>query len=143
MARRRLVGVLVLAVIALSACGTATAAKGKDVPPGRVERVHGSAQRRVILSAAAVRRLGVEEVPIASAAGGGTVVPYAAVIYDPSGKAWVYGRVKPRSYQRERITVDRIDGDQAYLSAGPAVGTQVVSTGAAEVYGTEFFSDHE
>ena len=143
MARRRWFGVLVLGVIAASGCSSATAAKLGDRPPGRVERVHGSSRRRVILTGTAARRLGLRERQIASAAGGGMVVPYAAVIYDPNGQAWVYQRVKPRTYERARITVDRIDGDTAFLSSSPPLGTRVVSTAAAEVYGTEFFSDHE
>ena len=35
------------------------------------------------------------------------------------------------------MVVDDIAGDTARLSAGPAAGTQVVTTGAAELYGAE------
>ncbi len=137
----RLVAALVVA--ALSACGTAGAAKEEDGPPARVERVKGTRQRRVTLTPRAARRIGLKVVPISGATGGETVVPYAALLYDPSGRTWVYKQVKPRAYQRARVTVDRIEGDQVFLSASPPVGTRAVSVGAAEVYGTEFFSGHE
>ena len=35
------------------------------------------------------------------------------------------------------ITVDRVEGDQAFLSSGPAAGTEIVTQGAAELYGAE------
>jgi hypothetical protein len=34
--------------------------------------------------------------------------------------------------------VDRVDGGTAYLRAGPAVGTMVVTVGVPELYGAEF-----
>jgi len=135
--------VAALAVAALAACGTAGAAKEEESPPARVERVKGTRQRRVILSPSAARRIGLKVVPISGATGGGAVVPYASLLYDPSGRTWVYTRVKPRTFQRARVTVDRIEGDQVYLSASPPVGTRAVSVGTAELYGTEFFSGHE
>ena len=140
---KRSIVVALLVLVALSACGRATAAKDDEPAPARVERVKGSDIRRVSLTPRAVERLGVTTVPVSTGPGGGTVVPYAAVLYDPSGRTWVYESIGPRTYQRAHITVDRIDGDQAYLSASPPPGTAVVSVGAAEVYGTEFFSEHE
>ena len=40
-------------------------------------------------------------------------------------------------FVREAIGVERIDGDTAYLSEGPAAGTEVVTVGAAELFGAE------
>ncbi len=39
---------------------------------------------------------------------------------------------------RQRVFVDRIVGDLAALTSGPKPGVKVVSTGAAELFGTEF-----
>ena len=39
--------------------------------------------------------------------------------------------------------VARVAGDLAVLSSGPSVGTQVVSVGVAELFGTEFEFDEE
>ena len=65
-------------------------------------------------------------------------VPYGAILYDSSGKAWVYTNPEPRVYVRQSITVQRINGDVAVLTDGPAAGTVVVTTGAEELLGTEF-----
>ena len=43
---------------------------------------------------------------------------------------------------REAIEVDRVDDERAVLSAGPPAGTEVVTVGAAEVYGAEFEVAH-
>ena len=65
-------------------------------------------------------------------------IPYAAVVYDADGQTWAY--VEPRSRWStcaRPVTVEEIDGEVARLSAGPPTGTQVVTTGAAELYGAE------
>ena len=64
-------------------------------------------------------------------------VPYGAVLYDASGRTWVYTNPEGRVYVRASIKVDYIDGDVAVLQEGPAAGTQVVAVGASELYGTE------
>jgi hypothetical protein len=75
-------------------------------------------------------------------AGSRTVVPYAAVLYDSNGDAWVYTNPEPLVFVRHRIKIDYISGDRAVLSEGPAVGTAVVTLGAAELFGTEFEVGH-
>lgn len=67
------------------------------------------------------------------------VVPYNAVYYDAKGQPWVYVSPKPLTYERQRITVQRVVGPLAVVSDGPAVGSQVVTVGAALLYGTEIF----
>lgn len=67
------------------------------------------------------------------------VVPYNAIYYDAKGQPWVYVSTKPLTYERQRITVQRVVGKQAVITDGPAVGTQVVTVGAALLYGTEIF----
>lgn len=67
------------------------------------------------------------------------VVPYAAVYYDGKGAPWVYVNTKPLVFERRRISIERIVGELAVLSDGPAIGTPVVTTGAALLYGAEIF----
>lgn len=67
------------------------------------------------------------------------VVPYSAVYYDAKGAPWVYVNARPLTYERQRITVERVVGKLAVLSDGPASGTPVVTTGAALLYGAEIF----
>ena len=66
------------------------------------------------------------------------VVPYSAVMYHFDGSTWTYTNPAPLTYVREPIEIDYIDGNTVVLDRGPAVGTVVVSVGAAELYGVEF-----
>jgi hypothetical protein len=66
------------------------------------------------------------------------VVPYASILYDMYGSAWVYQNTKPRIYVRQRVELHQVLEELAILSRGPAVGSKVVSEGAAELFGTEF-----
>jgi hypothetical protein len=67
------------------------------------------------------------------------VVPYGSVYYDAKGAPWVYVNGTPLTYQRQRIGVERIVGDLAVLSEGPAAGTSIVTVGASMLYGAEIF----
>ncbi len=67
------------------------------------------------------------------------VVPYGSVYYDAKGAPWVYVNGTPLTFERKRIGVERIVGDVAVLSEGPAVGTPIVTVGAAMLYGAEIF----
>jgi hypothetical protein len=134
---KRIAGsVLALAVVGLliGGCNQGTASAPKE------EAIHIEEQsdglKRLTLSAKAAERLGVETVQVA---GSGTTltVPYSAVIYDAEGKTWSYVNTEPLTYLRAEIVVDEIDGETAVLSAGPPVGTSIVTTGAAELYGAE------
>jgi multidrug efflux pump subunit AcrA (membrane-fusion protein) len=65
------------------------------------------------------------------------VVPWAAVVIDIHGGAWVYESLGKGRYQRRRVEVRQVDGDSAVLHSGPRPGTLVVTAGAAELFGTE------
>ena len=65
------------------------------------------------------------------------VVPYSAILYDLTGDTWVYTNPEPSVFVREQVDIERIEKDLAVLNTGPAVGTQVVTIGAAELYGAE------
>lgn len=66
------------------------------------------------------------------------VVSYASILYDMYGSTWIYVYEGNQIYRRERVQVSYVLDDMAVLSKGPSVGTQVVSDGAAELFGTEF-----
>jgi multidrug efflux pump subunit AcrA (membrane-fusion protein) len=65
------------------------------------------------------------------------IVPWAAVVYDIHGGAWVYEKTGDRAYARRRVVVRYVVGDTAVLASGPSPGTPVVTAGAAELFGTE------
>jgi hypothetical protein len=125
---------LALVGLVLGGCNQAITAAPKEEAIHLEEQASGLKQ--LTLSAKAAERLGVETAPVAGS-GSLLTVPYAAVIYDAQGDTWSYVNAEPLVFLREQIMVDEIDGDTAILSAGPAVGTSVVTTGAAELYGAE------
>jgi hypothetical protein len=109
--------------------------------PGVLKHVDGESLSRVVLTRHAAQRLGIETSPVRTVAKG-TAVPYAALIYDPKGETWVYTSPERLVFVRAPIEVDRIEGKVAYLSDGPASGTEVVTVGGAELYGVEFEVGH-
>jgi len=125
---------LAVAALALGGCNSATTSAPK-VEAITIEE-QDSGLKILTLSARAAERLGVATVPVAGS-GSTMTIPYAAVVYDAEGATWTYVNSTPLVYVREAITVEQIDGDVARISAGPASGTPVVTTGAAELYGAE------
>ncbi len=65
-------------------------------------------------------------------------VPWSAVLYDAGGGSWVYEAAGGGAYRRRRVDVQRKAGVLAVLGAGPAAGVEVVTSGAAELFGAEF-----
>jgi len=72
----------------------------------------------------------------------GLTVPTAAIVRDIYGGEWVYRRAAPNTYVRQRIEVANVAGDRALLSRGLERGAEVVTDGAAELFGTEFGTPH-
>jgi RND family efflux transporter MFP subunit len=66
------------------------------------------------------------------------VVPREAVLWDIQGTSWVYVRSAPEEFRRARILIDFTTDTEAVLKYGPDEGTEVVTAGAAELFGTEF-----
>jgi len=66
------------------------------------------------------------------------VVPRASVLFDAFGGTWVYEARDGGVFQRQRVALVDLVGDFAVLGQGPAPGTRVVTSGAAELFGTEF-----
>ena len=140
--------VLMLVIPQLSGCQKSSATKSEHANPAQVEKVDGSAMSRLTLSEDAMKRLDLKTGKVTDAPSprkkeaSQRAVPYGAVIYDPQGKTWVYTNPKPRTFIRQNIEVDYIDGDLAFLTEGPPAGTEVATVGVAELYGTEFKVGH-
>jgi len=138
--RGRCMVVALLAVpFALAACG-GTAAEEAATEPAVSEQVKGSDVVRVTLTAEAARRLGIQTAPVRrdESSPERTVIPYAAVLYDPSGETWTYTSPKPFVFERRDIVVEKVVGDSAVLAKGPPPGTAVVTVGATEIWGVEY-----
>lgn len=125
---------------ALLAAGCADASVDPEPPAAVVETIPGSDVKRLVLTDRAAARLGIVTAAVAaddSFDGADRSVPFAAIVYEPDGATWVYTNPTPLTYVREPVTVEDINGDVAHLSSGPATGTQVVTIGVAELFGTE------
>jgi hypothetical protein len=149
MAQKRQAGLWVIVIAILAALGvwafqsvgpaeSATTGAGKVVT---IEKIEGTDLSKLTLTEQAVQRIDLQlgdvtEQQIDGAAK--LVVPFGAVFYDANGVAWVYTNPEGLSYVRAQLTIERIEGDMAILSAGPAVGTKIVSVGAALLFGAEF-----
>ncbi len=137
---RLLILIAILLVPSLSACGGQIPITAEEDKPVRLEPIAGTDLNRVTLTDKAAERLGLETSPVLTQQVDGTdrfVVPYAALLYDPSGQAWVYVSVEPLVFVRQAVTVDSINGDEVLLSEGPEAGANVVTLGATELFGAE------
>jgi hypothetical protein len=130
--------VMILVGLSMAACADKATKSEGDHKAAQVETVKGTELGRVTLTSDAARRLDIQMEPVVANGGGeGTRIPYGAVLYDPEGNTWAFVNVNALTFLRAPINVDHIDGDVAFLSDGPPVGTQVVKVGAAELYGAE------
>jgi hypothetical protein len=135
---RWLITLLAFTCLAPVGC-TESASGGGDAgdASATIQHVDGTDLVRVTLAPGAAERLGLEMGVVRAVPGGGAAVPYAAVVYDPNGMTWVYTSPKDRTFVREPIAITDISGEEAFLSSGPEVGTEVVTVGTAELYGAE------
>jgi hypothetical protein len=143
--------VVILAVCAVSllvfvtdsSSDTASGAATKAQPYEIGEKNAESGIAGVTLTEKAAERTGIETGAVTEAgavregSSGTLAVPYSSIWYDAKGAAFVYVVTAPLSYVRAPITVDYVEGDQAFLSAGPEAGTEIVTQGVAELYGAE------
>jgi ABC-type oligopeptide transport system substrate-binding subunit len=136
----------------LSACSEAESDEPTtDLSAAEVKAVKGSDLMSVTLIQSAINRLGVETTPVETRrvpvgyTGGPMVerrvVPYSAVLYDADGKTWAFVNTEGRTFMREPLTISYEKDGVAVLTAGPSVGTEVVTVGAVELYGSELGID--
>lgn len=136
---------LLVALLGLLACSSvSTEAESPELAgqPAKVRPVGESGLSEVTLTAKAIERLGLRTVAGERVGSSRMTIPYSAVLYDANGATWAFGRTAPRTFVRQRIDVVRIDGDLAVLSGGLNGDTEIVSVGAAELYGAELGVDH-
>lgn len=132
--------VVVAAGLPLAACASVPSTTHKTVEPVLVEPIGDTGVKRLTLEDRAVERLGITTAPITAGPTGQNqlLMPYAALLYLPDGTTFAYTNPDGHVYVREDVTVATIQDDQVVLTSGPAIGTQVVTTGGAELWGAEF-----
>jgi hypothetical protein len=144
---RFLAALLAVFSLQLAACTQESGSDHLIELASTVDHIEGSEFSRVTLSERAIERIDlktdeVREEWIQRSNAMRMCVPYSALIYDPQGRTWVYTSSEPRTFVRQEVIVDFIDGDLAVLTDGPPLGTVVASVGVAELYGTEFEVGH-
>ncbi|MFF2031467.1 hypothetical protein [Arthrobacter sp. NPDC058192] len=132
-------------LFALPACAQTTAATPAAVSanePAKVEKNAATGIAKLTLTEKGLERLDLKTDTVKAATGTSVTLPYAALLYDSSGKTWVYTNPAPQVYQRQPVTVSKVESGVVTASAGPAAGTVVVTVGAAELFGAEFDTAH-
>ena len=128
---------LAVAALTLSACAEVESPTAEGYQPSKLEDVKGQEDVKLVrFTAEGAKRTGLQTEAV-DRRDGRQVVPYAALLYDAEGHTFVYTSPRPLTFLRRAVTVDEIDSGRVYLSKGPRSGTEVVTVGAAEVYGTE------
>jgi hypothetical protein len=127
---------VLLGALSTSACSSTEEASTAGYEPATLEPVDGTDLKKVTFTEEGARRTGLRTATVRRS-GRHLVVPYAALIYTGEGTAYVYTSPQPLTYVRAEVEVDRVDGDRVLLSDGPPAGGDVVTGGAAEVYGAE------
>ena len=136
-ARMLAAGLVIAAAVSVSACKEVETETATGYEPAKLEEVKGNEDLKLVtFTKEGAARTGIETQKVRSD-GGRKVVPYAALIYDTEGKTYVYTSPKPLNYLRELVKVVDISAGRATLSDGPSAGTEVVTVGTPEVYGTE------
>jgi RND family efflux transporter MFP subunit len=67
------------------------------------------------------------------------VIPQSAVVYDLHGGTWVYEVRAPHAFARRRVEIAGPVSSGVVVRRGLAEGATIVTVGAAELYGTEFY----
>ena len=144
MARITVLMVAAFAACLAAPCASALAAETavKKVLPARVEATSDAKIMKVTLTPKAAERLGIVIDEVRADPSGRRIVPYASVLYDLTGKTWVYISADPLTFVRGAVVIDTIKGDNVYLTDGPPAGTKVLAAGVPQVFGTEVKVGH-
>jgi hypothetical protein len=144
MARFTVLMVAAFTVRLAAHCASALAAETpvKKIMPARVEATSDAKIMKVTLTPKAAERLGIVIDEVRADPSGRLIVPYASVLYDLTGKTWVYISADPLTFVRGAVVIDTIKGDNVYLTDGPPAGTKVLAAGVPQVFGTEVKVGH-
>ncbi|MHA7223867.1 hypothetical protein ACX80S_16345 [Arthrobacter sp. RHLT1-20] len=110
--------------------------------PAKVEKNATTGIAKLTLTEKGLERLELKSDTVKPGTGTDVLLPYASLLYDANGKTWVYTNPAPRVYQRQAVTVTKVESGVVTATAGPPAGTAVVTVGAAELFGAEFDTAH-
>jgi hypothetical protein len=127
---------IAVAAMTVTACSEVESRKTEEYQPASVSTADPSGGARVKFTEEAARRIALTTSTV-SGTDRALAVEYAALIYDRQGMTWLYTVQEALTFQRVKVIVARIEGNQVILSAGPPPGTRVVTQGVTQVYGAE------
>lgn len=129
-------------VVGLQLAGCGKSAGYTKVEPFKLEKENGI--NKITFTEKAMERAAVKTAPMqegkidgAENAAPRPFVPYSALMYVPTGETFIYTSPKPRTFVRQSVNVDYIAKDVVVLKDGPPKGTEIVTVGAAEIFGAE------
>jgi hypothetical protein len=120
----------------LAGCAEIESVSAEPYEPAALESTGPSQPPKITLTDEATRRVALQTT-VVGGRGAELTVHHGALVYDKKGLPWVFAVVGPRTYVRSAVTVKHVEGDLVTLSSGPPAGTEVVTVGAIELWGTE------
>ena len=128
--------VAVVATASLVGCAEIEVPLAEPYEPAHLESTGPDQPARVILTEEAAHRVALQTTKV-RLEDGDLEVEHAALVYDKKGKPWVFTVVGPRTYVRAPVKIKEIDDELMILASGPPPGTEAVTVGAIELWGTE------
>jgi hypothetical protein len=128
--------VAVAVTASMAGCAEIEVPMAEPYEPGRLESTGPNKPARVILTEEAQHRLQLQTT-IVKPHRADVSVDEAAVVYDKKGKPWVFTVIGPLTYMRAAVAIKEVQDKLTILSSGPPAGTEVVTVGAIELWGTE------
>ncbi|MGI8520824.1 MAG: hypothetical protein ACR2MC_09525 [Actinomycetota bacterium] len=136
---------LVVAGLQLAACSPAPEEEVALAEPSHVEEIECSEFLQITLEERAAERLDLQTAQVVeekmttgeSRGEQRKVIPEGALVWDPNGKAFAYTSTEPLVFVRAPLEIDYIERGELILRNGPAAGTEVVTVGAQELWGSE------
>ena len=129
--------VAVAATASLVGCAEIEVPMAEPYEPAHLESAGPDQPARIILTEEAQQRVQLQTT-LVRPHGAGVSLDQAALVYDKKGKPWVFTVIGPLTYVRAPVSIEEVQEDNLMiLSSGPPAGTQVVTVGAIELWGTE------
>jgi hypothetical protein len=137
--RRAFLGfvVTVAAAALLAGCAEIEVPLAEPYEPAHLESTGPDQPARVILTEEAQHRVQLQTT-LVKPHGADVSLDHAALVYDKKGKPWVFTVIGPLTYIRAAVGIKEVnENNMVILSSGPPAGTEVVTVGAIELWGTE------
>jgi hypothetical protein len=128
--------VAVATTASLAGCAEIEVPLAEPYKPAHLESTGPEQPARVILTEEAQHRVQLQTT-LVKPHGADVSLDHAALVYDKKGKPWVFTVIGPRTYVRAAVGIKEVQEDNLILSSGPPAGTEVVTVGAIELWGTE------